>query len=84
MASTDSEYWAHVLTIVPILGAVVATLVYFIRLYSRWLGTASLAVDDALMGIGVLLSYGATVFVVYSEYLLLSSLFSCRKRRRNE
>ncbi|EED13771.1 integral membrane protein [Talaromyces stipitatus ATCC 10500] len=60
--------WGEVLTIVPIVAAGFATIVYLLRLYSRRLGGTGLATEDFLMGIGLLLSYGATVFVVYTAF----------------
>lgn len=65
-SSSNHGHWGQALTIVPIVSAVLATLVYLLRLYSRRLGGSGFMIEDALMGIGLLLSYGATIFVIYS------------------
>lgn len=65
----ENTYWKNVLTIVPIVGSCVATIVYFLRLFARRVGgTTKWQLEDVLMGIGVLISYGATAFVVYSQF----------------
>lgn len=64
----ENTYWKNVLTIVPIVGSGVATIIYFLRLFARRVGgTTRWQLEDILMGIGVLISYGATAFVVYSQ-----------------
>lgn len=69
MSHKVNTYWRNVLTIVPIVGAVVATLVYLLRLYCRRLKSLRLMVEDYLMGIGLIISYCATAYVLVSEYL---------------
>lgn len=65
----ENTYWKNVLTIVPIVSSGVATIIYFLRLFARRVGgTRKWQLEDVLMGIGVLISYGATVFVVYSQF----------------
>lgn len=56
------------MTIVPIVGASIATIVYLLRLYSRRMTAVGLLLEDILMGIGLIISYCATAFVVQSEY----------------
>jgi hypothetical protein len=67
VSSSNRGKWADVLTVVPIVSAVLATLIYLLRLYSRRLGGSGFMIEDALMGVGLLLSYGATIFVIYSQ-----------------
>ena len=65
----EDRYWKNVLTIVPIVASGVATIIYGLRLFARRVGTSSgWQLEDLLMGIGVLVSYGATIFVVYSLF----------------
>lgn len=61
-------YWKNVLTIVPIVGAGVATITYLLRLYCRRVKRVGLLLEDYLMGAGLILSYCVTAFVVDSEY----------------
>lgn len=68
MALEHDKYWKDVLIIVPNVGAGTATLVYLLRLYSRRLAAVGLLLEDLLMGIGLLISYCATAFVVQSEH----------------
>jgi hypothetical protein len=68
MAPEHNTYWKDVLIIVPIVGASTATIVYLLRLYSRRLAAVGLLLEDLLMGIGLIISYCATAFVVQSEY----------------
>jgi hypothetical protein len=70
MAAKHNLYWQNILTVVPIVGAGIATLIYLLRLYSRRLSAVGLLLEDVLMGIGLLISYCATAFVVQSEYML--------------
>ncbi|KAB8069689.1 hypothetical protein BDV29DRAFT_194694 [Aspergillus leporis] len=55
----------NVLTVVPIVGAALATLTYILRLVSCRISTVGLRLEDLLMGIGLILSYCATAFVIY-------------------
>lgn len=68
MAPEHNTYWKNVVTIVPIVGASTATFVYLLRLYSRRMAAIGLLLEDFLMGIGLIISYCATAFVVQSEY----------------
>lgn len=67
MTYEENRYWKNVLTVVPIVGAALATLSYGLRVFSRRFTTTGLKLEDLLMGIGLLISYCATAFVVYSE-----------------
>ncbi|KAE8168457.1 hypothetical protein BDV40DRAFT_283910 [Aspergillus tamarii] len=61
----ENTYWKNVLTVVPIVGAAIATLTYILRLVSCRISTVGLRLEDLLMGIGLILSYCATAFVIY-------------------
>ncbi|KAE8317698.1 hypothetical protein BDV41DRAFT_561235 [Aspergillus transmontanensis] len=61
----ENTYWKNVLTVVPIVGAAIATLTYLLRLVSCRISTVGLRLEDLLMGIGLILSYCATAFVIY-------------------
>lgn len=86
----EDPYWKNVLTIVPIVASGVATIIYGLRLFARRTGTSSgWQLEDLLMGIGVFVSYGATIFVVYSPFTSFSilskwilTLTSCLQWRR--
>ncbi|KAK1142938.1 hypothetical protein N8T08_007179 [Aspergillus melleus] len=67
MTYEENKYWKNVLTVVPIVGAALATISYALRLFSRRFTAAGFKLEDLLMGIGLLISYCATAFVVYSE-----------------
>jgi hypothetical protein len=66
--SIENTYWKNVLTVVPIVGAALATLTYILRLVSCRISTVGLRLEDLLMGIGLILSYCATAFVIYSRF----------------
>ncbi|RHZ67312.1 uncharacterized protein CDV56_104744 [Aspergillus thermomutatus] len=68
MAHEQNTYWKNVLTIVPIVGAGVATIMFLLRLFSRRLAAAGFFLEDLLMGIGLILSYCATAFVVETAF----------------
>ncbi|KAE8374852.1 hypothetical protein BDV26DRAFT_283956 [Aspergillus bertholletiae] len=63
--AVEDIYWKNVLTVVPIVGAAFATLTYILRLVSCRISTVGLRLEDFLMGIGLILSYCATAFVIY-------------------
>ncbi|KAI9038843.1 uncharacterized protein KD926_010176 [Aspergillus affinis] len=67
MAIRDA-YWGNVLTIVPVVGAAVATFVYILRLVACRMSTFGWRLEELLMGIGLFLSYGATAFVIYTAF----------------
>ncbi|PYH91578.1 integral membrane protein [Aspergillus ellipticus CBS 707.79] len=85
MTYEENRYWKNVLTIVPICGAAVATVSYLLRLYSRRFTSAGLKLEDWLMGMGLLISYCATAFVVDSAFngvgLSLSTLPKDERQR---
>ncbi|KAJ5905986.1 uncharacterized protein N7473_002902 [Penicillium subrubescens] len=68
MTPEHNTYWKNVLIIVPIVGAGTATVVYLLRLYSRRLAAVGLLLEDLLMGIGLIISYCATAFVVQTAF----------------
>jgi hypothetical protein len=61
------DYEKYVMTAAPIVFAILATLAYLLRLYARRISAVALWYDDLLMGIGLCISYGATVSVIFSE-----------------
>ena len=69
MANTDADatYQKNITIAVPLVFAILSTLVYGVRLYARRTSAARIGVDDLLMGIGLLLSFGATAGVVSSK-----------------
>lgn len=69
MANLVNTYWKNVLTIVPIIGAGLATITYLLRLYGRRMKAVGLHLEDYLMGAGLIISYCVTAFVVDSKYL---------------
>ncbi|KAH8429215.1 uncharacterized protein LDX57_006882 [Aspergillus melleus] len=68
MTYEENKYWKNVLTVVPIVGAALATISYALRLFSRKFTAAGFKLEDLLMGIGLLISYCATAFVVYTAF----------------
>ena len=72
MANTDADarYQKNITIAVPLVFAILSTLVYVVRLYARRTSAARIGVDDLLMGIGLLLSFGATAGVVWSKAIL--------------
>ena len=79
MASTSSQepsadYDKRITIVVPVVFAVLSLFVYFLRLFARRMTAAKWGVDDLLMGIGLLLSFGATFSTVWSEHEPFSSL----------
>ncbi|KAJ5800176.1 uncharacterized protein N7518_002244 [Penicillium psychrosexuale] len=68
MAHQVNVYWKNVLTIVPIVGAGVATITYLLRLYCRRVKGVGLLLEDYLMGAGLILSYCVTAFVVDTAF----------------
>ncbi|OQD84283.1 hypothetical protein PENANT_c013G02428 [Penicillium antarcticum] len=68
MANKVNTYWKNVLIIVPIIGAVVATIIYLLRLYCRRMKALGLLLEDYLMGTGLIISYCATAFVIDTAF----------------
>lgn len=68
MAQKVNTYWKNVLTIVPIIGAALATLTFLLRLYCRRMKAAGFPLEDYLMGAGLIISFAVTAFVVDSKY----------------
>ncbi|KAE8146053.1 hypothetical protein BDV25DRAFT_133255 [Aspergillus avenaceus] len=85
MSVTENTYWKNVLIVVPIVGAAVATLTYVLRLASSRIATTGFKVEDLLMGIGLIVSYCATAFVIYTAFNgvgVRTSLLPSDERRR--
>lgn len=64
----QSHYWRDVLIIVPIVGTTIATIFFIIRLSCRYFVAHKLRVEDLLMGMGLLCTYGVAICVVYCKY----------------
>lgn len=62
------NYWRRVLAIVPIVGAVTATVFFLLRLYSRTRRDKQLDIGDALMSLGLLFSYAVTISTILGGY----------------
>ncbi|KGO75536.1 hypothetical protein PITC_082430 [Penicillium italicum] len=63
-----NTYWKNVLTIVPIVGAGVATMIYLLRLYCRRMKAVGFMLEDYLMGAGLIVSFALTGFVVDTAF----------------
>lgn len=61
------DYWKHVLIIVPIVGTAFATLCFTLRIYSRLKVLRGLRVEDILMGVGLICTYGVAACTVYCK-----------------
>ena len=71
MASREwktNEYWKTVSIVVVLVFASLATLTYALRMYAARISSGRFKVEDYLMGIGLLLSYGATVATILSTF----------------
>ncbi|KAJ5497204.1 hypothetical protein N7463_009191, partial [Penicillium fimorum] len=68
MEHRTNTYWKNVLTIVPIVGAGVATIIYLLRLYCRRMKAVGFHLEDYLMGVGLILSYCVTAFVIVTAF----------------
>ncbi|KAH8883254.1 hypothetical protein GQ53DRAFT_753136 [Thozetella sp. PMI_491] len=65
----EDVYWKNVLIAVPILFCALATASYILRIVCRRLNHGgSIKIEDVLMGIGLLLSYGVTAWTVYTAF----------------
>ncbi len=67
MAQPAGTHWRKVLIVVPIVGTAVATIIYALRLYARHMVTQKLRVEDVLMGIGLIFTWGVAVCTVYGK-----------------
>jgi hypothetical protein len=59
-----NEYWRVILVVVPVVGAVLATLFFLLRLYSRAILIKHLDIGDFLMSFGLIFCYGVTICTV--------------------
>ncbi|KAJ5931146.1 hypothetical protein N7466_006639 [Penicillium verhagenii] len=66
MRASPDHHWRDILIIVPVVGTAVATVVFFLRLYARYITVRRLRVEDILMGMGLLCTYGVAVCTIYS------------------
>jgi hypothetical protein len=62
------HYWRNVLIIVPIVGTTLATIVFILRLCCRYVVAHKFRVEDLLMGVGLLCTYGVAICQVYCKY----------------
>ncbi len=62
------DHWNTVLVVVPIVGIVVATLFYLLRLISRRLAQQRLDVGDLFMGLGLLFCYAVSLCTIIGGY----------------
>ena len=69
-----NEYWKTVSVVVVLVFAGLATIAYALRMYAARISSGRFKVEDYLMGIGLLLSYGATVATILST-------LKCYRRR---
>ncbi|KAJ5152570.1 uncharacterized protein N7482_009048 [Penicillium canariense] len=60
-----ADHWRDVLIILPIVATTVATGIFVLRLYARYLVVHGLRIEDLLMGMGLLCTYGYATYVVY-------------------
>lgn len=74
MASLD--YWSTVLVVVPIVGILVASLFFILRLISRHLSQQKLDVGDLFMGLGLLSTYAVSLCTIVGVYSLRCAMES--------
>lgn len=55
------------------MGKAIATVFYLLRVYSRQLIVHGIGIEDALMDLGLLFTYGVAICIVYGE----SQVSSC-------
>ncbi|RFU31621.1 hypothetical protein B7463_g4708, partial [Scytalidium lignicola] len=65
---TTDEYWKTVSVVVVVVFAGLATLAYALRMCAAKISSGKFKVEDYLMGMGLLLSYGATVATVFNAF----------------
>jgi hypothetical protein len=64
-----NEYWKTVTVAVVLVFSCLATLAYALRMYAARIASGRFKVEDYLMGIGLLLSYGATIATIISTFI---------------
>ena len=65
-SESDETYQKSIVIAVPIVFAFLSTVVFVARLYARRFSASKFGIDDLLMAVGLLLSFGATTGVVWS------------------
>ncbi|KAJ5306934.1 hypothetical protein N7508_005949, partial [Penicillium antarcticum] len=66
MPNGQPDHWKAVLIIVPIVCTGLAMACFLLRLYSNFLAHHKLRIEDALMGAGLLCTWGVAICIVYS------------------
>lgn len=56
------------LIIVPIVGTAIVTVLYLVRVYSHQLVVHGIGIEDALMVLGLLFTYGVAICIVYCGF----------------
>ncbi|OQE18638.1 hypothetical protein PENSTE_c017G06150 [Penicillium steckii] len=67
MARDPNSQWKQILIIVPIVGTASATILYVLRLYARHMITQKLRIEDIIMGLGLIFTWGVAACVVYGR-----------------
>ena len=65
--AVNESYEKRITIAIPIVFSALATVVYLARLYARRMTAAKFGIDDVLMAVGLLLSFGATFSVVWGK-----------------
>lgn len=71
----ESAHWSRSLIAIAITFVVIATIAYLLRIYSRQKKTVwRVALEDVLMGIGLIFSYLLSACVIIGTSLTLASI----------
>lgn len=65
MRASPNHHWRNVLIIVPSVGTAVATVIFCLRLHARHITVHTLRVEDLLIGVAVLCTYGVAICTIY-------------------
>ena len=64
----EQTYDKNITIAIPIVFAALASFIYALRLYARRISVTNFGIDDLLMGIGLLISFGATGSTVWTGF----------------